>query len=131
MNKTIKKIKAVSPIVATIILIVITIIAGIIVYFYVTGILAGSGTNVSLKISGGAVAPGGGTTVFVTLTIKNDGNIPIKLTNLRIHDPAVGSGATAANFISLIKFGNYFIDSSYYIFIFRRTNIICRTINYS
>jgi flagellin-like protein len=94
MNKTLKKIKAVSPIVATIILIIITIIAGIIIYFYVTGFLAGSGTNVSLKISGGAVAPGGGATVFVTLTIKNDGNIPIKLNNIRIVDPAVGSGAT-------------------------------------
>jgi hypothetical protein len=93
MNKTIKKIKAVHPIVAAIILIIITIIAGIIVYFYVVGFLAGSGTNVSLKISGGAVAPGGGTQVFVTLTIKNDGNVPIRLTLLRVIDPAVGSGA--------------------------------------
>jgi len=103
MNKTLKKIKAVSPIVATIILIVITIIAGIIIYFYVVGFLAGSGTNVSLKISGGAVAPGGGTTVFVTLTIKNDGNIPIRLINLRILDPAVGSGAIPGTFISLLN----------------------------
>jgi flagellin-like protein len=94
MNKTLKKIKAVSPIVATIILIIITIIAGIIVYFYVTGILAGGATNVSLKISGGAIAPGGGTTVFVTLTIKNDGNVPVQLIRLRILDHAVGSGAT-------------------------------------
>jgi flagellin-like protein len=94
MNKTLKKIKAVSPIVATIILIIITIIAGIIIYFYVAGFLAGGATNVSLKISGGATAPGGGTTVFVTLTIKNDGNIPIRLTLLRVMDPAVGSSAT-------------------------------------
>jgi flagellin-like protein len=90
MNKTIKKIKAVSPIVATIILIIITIIAGIIVYFYVTGILAGGATNVSLKISGGAFAPGGGTTVFVTLTIRNDGNVPVKLNTLIIESPALG-----------------------------------------
>jgi flagellin-like protein len=94
MHKTIKKIKAVSPIVATIILIIITIIAGIVVYFYVSGFLAGGATNVSLKISGGAVAPGGGTTVFVTVTIKNDGTVPVQLIRLRILDFAVGSGAT-------------------------------------
>jgi flagellin-like protein len=94
MNKTIKKIKAVSPIVATIILIIITIIAGIIIYFYVSGYLAGGATNVSLKISGGATAPGGGTTVFVTLTIKNDGTVPIQLIRLRILNHAVGSDAT-------------------------------------
>jgi flagellin-like protein len=90
MNKTLKKIKAVSPIIATIILIIITIIAGIVIYFYVTGFLAGGATNVSLKISGGAVAPGGGTQVFVTLTIKNDGNVPIRLTNVRVISAAVG-----------------------------------------
>jgi flagellin-like protein len=105
--KKIKKIKAVSPIVATIILIIITIIAGIIVYFYVVGFLAGSGTNVSLKISGGAVAPGGGTQVFVTLTIKNDGNVPIRLTLLRVIDPAVGSGATPGPLTPLLNLGAF------------------------
>jgi flagellin-like protein len=107
MNKTLKKIKAVSPIVATIILIIITIIAGIVIYFYVTGFLVGSGTNVSLKISGGAVAPGGGTQVFVTLTIKNDGNVPIRLTLLRVIDPAVGSGATPGPFTPLLNLGPF------------------------
>jgi len=107
MNKTLKKIKAVSPIVATIILIIITIIAGIIIYFYVTGFLAGGATNVSLKISGGAVAPGGGTQVFVTLTIKNDGNIPIRLINLRVLNPAVGSGATPGPFTPLLNLGTF------------------------
>jgi flagellin-like protein len=107
MNKTLKKIKAVSPIVATIILIIITIIAGIIIYFYVTGFLAGGATNVSLKISGGAIAPGGGTTVFVTLTIKNDGNVPIRLINLRVIDPAVGSGATPGPFTPLLNLSGF------------------------
>jgi flagellin-like protein len=90
MNKTLKKIKAVSPIVATIILIIITIIAGIVIYFYVTGFLAGGATNVSLKISGGATAPGGGTQVFVTLTIKNDGNVPVRVVFVRVESAAVG-----------------------------------------
>jgi flagellin-like protein len=90
MNKTIKKIKAVSPIVATIILIIITIIAGIIIYFYVSGYLAGGATNVSLKITGGAVAPGAGTLVFVTVTIKNDGTVPVQLNTLIIESAAVG-----------------------------------------
>jgi len=107
MNKTLKKIKAVSPIVATIILIIITIIAGIVIYFYVTGFLAGGTTNVSLKISGGAFAPGGGTQVFVTLTIKNDGNVPIRLTLLRVLDPAVGSGATPGPFTPLLNLGPF------------------------
>ncbi len=107
MNKTLKKIKAVSPIIATIILIIITIIAGIVIYFYVTGFLAGGATNVSLKISGGAIAPGGGTHVFVTLTIINDGNIPIRLTLLRVIDPAVGSGATAGPFTPLLNLGAF------------------------
>jgi hypothetical protein len=107
MNKTLKKIKAVSPLVATIILIIITIIAGIVIYFYVTGFLAGGATNVSLKISGGATAPGGGTQVFVTLTIKNDGNIPIRLTLLRVIDPAVGSGATPGPFTPLLNLGAF------------------------
>jgi flagellin-like protein len=107
MNKTLKKIKAVSPIVATIILIIITIIAGIIIYFYVTGFLAGGATNVSLKISGGAFAPGGGTTVFVTLTIKNDGNVPIRLINLRVINPAVGSGATPGPFTGLLNLSGF------------------------
>ena len=108
MAKTIKKIKAVSPIVATIILIIITIIAGIVVYFYVSGYLAGGATNVSLKISGGATAPGGGKTVFVTLTIKNDGTVQVKLEELRILDFAVGSGAsldgTPTNLLNLGAF---------------------------
>jgi flagellin-like protein len=108
MNKTLKKIKAVSPIVATIILIIITIIAGIVIYFYVSGYLAGGATNVSLKISGGATAPGGGTTVFVTLTIKNDGTVPVKLEELRILDFAVGSDAslqgTPTNLLNLDTF---------------------------
>ncbi len=90
MSKMTRKIKAVSPIVATIILIIITIIAGIIIYFYTVGYLAGGSTNVSLKIQGGAIAPGAGKVVFVTLTIKNDGNVPVTLNTLKIIDPAVG-----------------------------------------
>ena len=105
MNKTLKKIKAVSPIVATIILIIITIIAGIVIYFYVTGFLAGGATNVSLKISGGAIAPGGGTQVFVTLTIKNDGNIPIRLTNVRVISAAAGLFDTVGVATPLLNLG--------------------------
>jgi flagellin-like protein len=108
MNKTIKKIKAVSPIVATIILIIITIIAGIVIYFYVSGYLAGGATNVSLKISGGAVAPGAGTKVFVTLTIKNDGTVPIRLTFLKVINPAVGSDASVQTIVGLVNLSAVF-----------------------
>jgi len=102
MAKTIKKIKAVSPIVATIILIIITIIAGIVIYFYVSGFLAGGATNVSLKISGGAVAPGAGKVVFVTVTIKNDGTVPIQLNNLKVEDPAVGITVGSISYTPLL-----------------------------
>jgi flagellin-like protein len=102
MNKTIKKIKAVSPIVATIILIIITIIAGIVIYFYVSGYLAGGATNVSLKISGGAVAPGAGKIVFVTVTIKNDGTVPVQLNTLKVEDPAVGISGVTPTYVALL-----------------------------
>jgi flagellin-like protein len=102
MNKTIKKIKAVSPIVATIILIIITIIAGIVIYFYVSGYLAGGATNVSLKITGGAVAPGAGRIVFVTVTIKNDGTVPIQLNTLKVEDPAVGISGLSPTYTALL-----------------------------
>jgi flagellin-like protein len=117
MNKTIKKIKAVSPIVATIILIIITIIAGIVIYFYVSGYLAGGATNVSLKITGGAVAPGAGKKIFVTVTIKNDGTVPVQLNNLAVVNPAVGiSSPGDGSYATLAGLGT--LDSTNKIFSF-------------
>jgi hypothetical protein len=51
------------------------------------------------------MAPGGGKIVFVTLTIKNDGNVPVQLNTLIIESAAFGVQETvfgvASNLLGL------------------------------
>ncbi len=70
-KRTITKLKAISPLIATLILIAITIVGGVVVYrlFFSTGTAITS--TVHAAISDVTVSAAAG----VTLTLKNDGNI--------------------------------------------------------
>jgi len=75
-----KKRLAVSPVIATLLLIAIAVAAAIIVYAFVTGLIGGlsSGSGSTLvTISGGISVPSGTTVGTLVVTVKNGANNPI------------------------------------------------------
>jgi flagellin-like protein len=99
--------KAVSPVIATLLLIAIAVAAAIIVYAFVTGLIGGlTGGNSGLIVESGTLSIPSGTAVdnnlagpqgSLVLTIKNSGSAPIatvsvkEATNTAICDPAVAT----------------------------------------
>src|ERR1035441_8363675 len=75
-----KKRSAVSPVIATLLLIAIAVAAAIIVYAFVTGLIGGlsggAGSNL-VTVSGNFLVPSGTTTGTLVLNIKNSANNPI------------------------------------------------------
>jgi flagellin-like protein len=71
---------AVSPVIATLLLIAIAVAAAIIVYAFVTGLIGGlttgGGSNL-VTVSGNILAPTGTTTGTLVVNIKNSANNPI------------------------------------------------------
>jgi flagellin-like protein len=76
--KTIRKIRAISPLIATIILIAITIVGGLLIYnlFFATSSTASSTSAISVQ-NIDLVVPGGTGNAQFSITIKNTGNKPI------------------------------------------------------
>jgi flagellin-like protein len=76
--KTIRKIRAISPLIATIILIAITIVGGLLIYnlFFATSSTASSTSAISVQ-NIDLVVPGGSGDVQFSITIKNTGNKPV------------------------------------------------------
>jgi len=76
--KTIRKIRAISPLIATIILIAITIVGGLLIYnlFFATSSTASSTSAISVQ-NIDLVVPGGTGDPQFSITIKNTGNKPI------------------------------------------------------
>jgi len=75
--------KAISPIIATIILIVITVVAGAFLYVYATGMLhSGAASEVANVQSASLVVPGGTGAGTLTVTISNGGTVTITSVNV-------------------------------------------------
>jgi flagellin-like protein len=71
---------AVSPVIATLLLIAIAVAAAIIVYAFVTGLiggLTGGGGSNLVTVSGNIIVPTGSTSGSLVLNIKNSANSPI------------------------------------------------------
>jgi len=75
--------KAISPIIATIILIVITVVAGAFLYTYATGMMhSGAASQVANVQSAALVVPGGTGPGTLTVTISNGGTVTINSVNI-------------------------------------------------
>jgi flagellin-like protein len=75
--------KAVSPIIATIILIVLTLVAGGFIFMYTTGMLhSGAASQVANVQSASLVVPGGTGAGTLTVTISNGGTVTIESVNV-------------------------------------------------
>lgn len=107
----VKSKRTISPIIGALILIVIVFILGIVIYSFMTGFIPGiATTEISLKAEGIAIEDD--LKSIVTVTVLNDGNVPLKIKELRILKPAVdeevcyysvkgltGSGSSSTGFI--------------------------------
>jgi len=125
--KTIRKIRAISPLIATIILIAITIVGGLLIYnlFFATSSTASSTSAISVQ-NIDLVVPGGSGNAQFSITVKNAGNKPIAGYNITIYGDAgskqslIGSGLniqpgqTFSNQTSIPKTVANFTVGNYY-----------------
>ncbi|MCL4340133.1 MAG: type IV pilin [Thaumarchaeota archaeon] len=77
-----KKARAISPIIATIILIVITVVAGGFIYAYVSGMLHSGTTSQQASIQSYALIPGSGDNATLTVTVQDSGTVAITSINI-------------------------------------------------
>jgi len=90
-----RKRRAISPFLATIILVVITLMIGGILYTQFRNIIVSQVKNPSMDLTNSNVAPNGET---VVLSIKNDGNVPITLSKFVV---SYGSGTNTFSFLAV------------------------------
>ena len=90
-----QKRRAISPFLATIILVVITLMIGGILYTQFRNIIVSQVKNPSMDITDSNVAPNGQT---IVLSIKNDGNVPITLSKFIV---AYGTGSNTFSFAAV------------------------------
>ena len=81
-TKLIHKAKAISPIIATIILIVITVVAGGFIYAYVSGMLHSGATSQQATIQSYSLVPGSGKNATLTVTVQDSGTVAISSVNI-------------------------------------------------
>ena len=100
-----RKSKAISPIIATLILIVITVVAGVMLYGFVTGFMAKTSSSTgaiaqiaidSAGVSSGGLSSGG---QGATISLTNTGTTSVTITQVNLLDP--GTGALIATSTSL------------------------------
>jgi flagellin-like protein len=80
ITQTQKKRKAVSPVIATLLLIAIAVAAAIIVYAFVTGLIGGlsaSGASTLVTVTGTLIVPTGTSPGSIVVTVENGANSPI------------------------------------------------------
>ena len=73
-----RKHRGISPILATIILIVITVVVGAMLYGFVTGFFSSTATSMNANVETSLVIPSGSTAATWSVTIKNAGTVGIK-----------------------------------------------------
>src|ERR1700733_8581863 len=91
-----KKRSAVSPVIATLLLIAIAVAAAIIVYAFVTGLMGGLATGASsnlVTLTGSVSVPNGTGAGVAVLTIRNSGNAPVTSAVITSFTPTTGSMA--------------------------------------
>ena len=86
-----RKSKAISPIIATLILIVITVVAGVMLYGFVTGFMAktSSSSNAVAQIS--IDSAGVGYEGNATIILTNTGTTPVTVTQVNLLNPSTGA----------------------------------------
>ena len=96
--------KGISPIIATIILIVITVVAGAFLFTYVTGMMKSGATAQQVNIqSSSLVVPGGAaSTGYLTMTLQNPGTVAVTKVDLVMFD---GQPVNATGWINTIPTG--------------------------
>ena len=90
-KKFMKNTKAISPIFATLILIAIAVIAGVVVYMFTSGTLAtmtGGGTAATEKVSvqGASISVGTGANGVLSVYAQSTNNVPVTITSIIIKD---------------------------------------------
>ena len=80
--------RGLSPIISTLVLIVIIFTASVIIYIAVSGFIQPQITP-KISVVGKALASEEGKKGIITLTIVNSGNVPLKLKYLRVLDPGI------------------------------------------
>ena len=78
--------KSISPIISTLVLIVIIFVASVIIYIAVSGFIQPQITP-KISVVGKALASEEARKGIITLTIVNTGNVPLKLKYLRVLKP--------------------------------------------
>jgi flagellin-like protein len=88
--------RAISPIIATIILIVITVVAGAFLYVYATGMMKSGATaqQVNIQSSSLVVPNGAGTTGYLTVTLQNPGTVAVSSVDLVMFNGTSVTGGT-------------------------------------
>lgn len=89
-----QKRRGISPFLATIILVVITLMIGGILYTQFRNIIVSQVKNPSMDLTNSNVAPNGET---IVLSMKNDGNVPITLSEFTV---SYGAGINTFRFAS-------------------------------
>ncbi|MDA4122315.1 MAG: hypothetical protein OK456_03940 [Thaumarchaeota archaeon] len=89
-----RKRRAISPFLATIILVVITLMIGGILYTQFRNIVVAQVKNPSMDLTSSNVAPNGET---IVLSLKNDGNVPITLSKMLV---SYNAGLNTFSFVS-------------------------------
>lgn len=99
-----KKRSAVSPVIATLLLIAIAVAAAIIVYAFVTGLIGGltTSSNGLVVISGSLTVPGGSGAGSLVVTVKNSASNPIS---------AISIGTDAGDSPASVVYGTTYIGS--------------------
>jgi archaeal flagellin N-terminal-like domain len=97
--------KAISPVIATVILIAVTLAIGIAIAAWLMGIWGGLGGTEALKVlpTSELIVTGDGSLSNLTLVIKNEGSKDAKLTAVQIE---MGGGACKQNVDQVIRVGS-------------------------
>ena len=86
---------AVSPVIATLLLIAIAVAAAIIVYAFVTGLIGGlttTGGSSLVQVSGTLTVPSGSGAATLVVNVKNSANNPITIVTVSSDTANAGSG---------------------------------------
>jgi len=92
-----RKSKAISPIIATLILIVITVVAGVMLYGFVTGFMAKTSSSsnavAQISIASAGVSYSGNSS---TIVLTNTGTTSVTITQVNLLDPNTGAVLSTA-----------------------------------
>ncbi len=83
--------KAISPIIATLILIVMTVVAGVMLYGFVSGFMANLGTSRAIAPISIASASVSNSSKSATIVVSNLGTTPVTITQVNLLNASTGA----------------------------------------